>query len=72
MDANRALGLKSPVIRDEGFKLGKAFGARGTPAAVLVDAEGRIASTVGVGARDVLALAGALSPIPRRGAPADS
>lgn len=38
--------------------LGKSFGARATPSAVLVDAEGRIASTVGVGARDVLALAG--------------
>jgi cytochrome oxidase Cu insertion factor (SCO1/SenC/PrrC family) len=46
----------------------KAFGARGTPSAVLVDAEGRIASTVAVGARDVLALAGLLPPIRARGA----
>jgi peroxiredoxin len=57
-DENRALGLRSSVVLDEGFTLGKAFGARATPSAVLVDAEGRIASAVGVGARDVLALAG--------------
>jgi thiol-disulfide isomerase/thioredoxin/uncharacterized membrane protein YphA (DoxX/SURF4 family) len=63
-EANRALGFKSPVVLDEGFKIGKAFGARGTPSAVLVDAEGRIASTVGVGAHDVLALAGTLGTVP--------
>jgi peroxiredoxin len=66
--ANRALGFRSPVVLDEGFAIGKAFGARGTPSAILVDAEGRIASTVGVGARDVLALAGALPPIRAGGA----
>jgi peroxiredoxin len=66
--ANRALGFRSPVVLDEGFAIGKAFGARGTPSAVLVDAQGRIASTVGVGARDVLALAGALPPVRAGGA----
>ena len=58
IEENRALGLQSSVVLDEGFAAGKTFGARGTPSAVLVDAEGRIASTVAVGARDVLALAG--------------
>jgi peroxiredoxin len=58
VEANRDLRLRSSVVLDEGFQLGKAFGVRGTPSAVLVDADGRIASTVGVGARDVLALAG--------------
>jgi peroxiredoxin len=58
IEENRALGLRSTVVLDEGFTIGKAFGARGTPSAVLVDGDGRIASTVGVGARDVLALAG--------------
>jgi thiol-disulfide isomerase/thioredoxin len=63
VDANRALKLQSPVLLDEGFKAGKAFGARGTPSAVLVDAAGKIASTIGVGARDVLALAGVAPPL---------
>ncbi len=61
---NRALGFQSTVVLDEGFAIGKAFGARGTPSAILVDAEGRIASTVAVGARDVLALAGVVPIIP--------
>ncbi len=56
-DANRALGLRSPIVLDEGFTLGSAYGATGTPSAVLVDAEGRIASAVIVGGPDVLALA---------------
>jgi peroxiredoxin len=67
-DENRALGFKSSLVFDEGFQLGKAFGARGTPSAALVDAEGRVAFTVAVGARDVLALAGLLPPIRARGA----
>jgi thiol-disulfide isomerase/thioredoxin len=72
IDENRALGFQSSIVLDEGFQLGKAFGVRGTPSAVLVDAEGRIASTVAVGARDVLALAG-LGPVvrPRGAAPAE-
>lgn len=60
VEANRALGFRSSIVLDESFKAGKAFGVDGTPSAVLVDAEGRIASTVGTGARNVLALAGVL------------
>lgn len=56
-EANRALGLRSPIVLDEGFALGNAYGATGTPSAVLVDAEGRIASAMIVGGPDVLALA---------------
>jgi peroxiredoxin len=63
VEANRALGFRSAVGLDESFKVAKAFGVDGTPSAVLVGAEGRIASTVGTGARDVLALAGALPPV---------
>ena len=40
-------------------KKSRAFGATGTPSAVLVDAEGRIASDVAVGAPAVMGLAGA-------------
>jgi peroxiredoxin len=65
VEANRALGLQSSVVLDEGLALGKAFGVRGTPSAVLVSADGRIASTVGVGARDVLALAAGAAAVPR-------
>ena len=56
--ANRAQGLRAPVLLDQGFSAGQAFGATGTPSAVRVDAAGRIASEVRVGAEAVLALAG--------------
>jgi peroxiredoxin/uncharacterized membrane protein YphA (DoxX/SURF4 family) len=56
---NRALGLRSPVVLDQdGVSVGRMFGATGTPMAVLVDAEGNIASEVAAGAPAVLALAG--------------
>ena len=57
LDENQALGLRSPVLLDEGFTVGPTFGANGTPMAVLVDAEGKIASEVAAGAPAVLALA---------------
>jgi peroxiredoxin len=56
-EANQALRLRSPVLLDEGFTVGPRFGIHGTPMAVLVDAEGKIASEVAAGAPDVLALA---------------
>jgi peroxiredoxin len=68
IEANRDLGFQSTVVLDEGFAVGKAFGVRGTPSAVLVDAQGRIASTVGVGARDILALAGVVPIVGSPGA----
>jgi len=58
VEANAALGLHSPVLLDEGFHAGSRFGANGTPMAVLLDAEGKIASQVAAGAQAVLALAG--------------
>ena len=57
VEANQALGLRSPVLLDEGFTVGPRFRVHGTPMAVLVDAEGKIASEVAAGAPDVLALA---------------
>jgi thiol-disulfide isomerase/thioredoxin len=57
VEANRALGLRSPLVLDPGFSAGHAFGAAGTPSAVLVNAHGRIASPVAVGAVAVLVLA---------------
>jgi peroxiredoxin len=58
-EANREQGLSSTVVLDQNFAVGRAFGASGTPSAVLVDTEGKVASEVAVGAPGVLELAGA-------------
>ena len=58
-EANKEMGLTSPVLLDQNFATGRAFGASGTPSAVLVDAEGKVASEVAVGAPAVMELAGA-------------
>ena len=55
---NAALGLTSPVLLDEGSTTGQMFGARGTPAAILIDAEGNISSPAVVGAVAIWELAG--------------
>jgi thiol-disulfide isomerase/thioredoxin len=56
-EANRAMELDLPILLDSGFNTGFAFGARGTPSAILVDGTGKIASPVVVGAPAVLDLA---------------
>ena len=56
--ATRADGFASTVLLDPEFAAGSAFGAGGTPMAVLVDAQGRVASQVVGGSDAVLALAG--------------
>jgi peroxiredoxin len=56
-EANKEMGLSSTVVLDQQFSAGRAFGASGTPSAVLVDVEGKIASGVAVGAPAVLDLA---------------
>jgi thiol-disulfide isomerase/thioredoxin/uncharacterized membrane protein YphA (DoxX/SURF4 family) len=61
-EANKEMGLSSPVVLDQQFEAGRAFGAMGTPSAVLVDAEGKVASEVAVGAPAILELAGAGQP----------
>ena len=43
-EANEEMGLSSPVVLDQNFAAGRAFGVGGTPSAVLVDEEGKIAS----------------------------
>ncbi len=58
VEANAEMGLRAPVLLDRGFATGGAFGAGGTPSAVLIDAEGKIASEVAVGGPAVLELAG--------------
>lgn len=56
-ESNRAQGFQSTVLLDDNFRAGQVFGATGTPAAVMLDAEGRVASDVGVGADEVLSMA---------------
>ena len=50
------MGLSSPVL-DENLVVGRAFDAPGTPSAVLIDEQGKIASELAVGVPAVLALA---------------
>ncbi len=50
----RVEGFGSPVLFDPEFSVGGAFGAAGTPSAVLVDVDGRVASEVMVGAQAIL------------------
>ena len=49
--------LRSTVVLDQVFSVGSTFGANGTPSAVLVDEQGKIASELAVGAPAVLTLA---------------
>jgi peroxiredoxin len=58
-EANKEMGIASPVLLDQNFATGRSFGASGTPSAVLVDAEGKVASDIAVGAPAVMELAGA-------------
>jgi protein-disulfide isomerase len=58
VEANRDQGFRSPVVLDQGYRVSDAYGVQGTPSAVLLDAEGRVASTVIAGAPAVLQLAG--------------
>jgi peroxiredoxin len=58
-EANKEMDLASPVLLDQQFAVGRAFGASGTPSAVLVDTDGKVASEVALGATGVLELAGA-------------
>ncbi|MGZ4383993.1 MAG: TlpA family protein disulfide reductase [Gaiellaceae bacterium] len=55
-ERTRADGFRSLVLLDQGFAAGEAFGAGGTPMAVLLGADGRIASALAGGAEAVMAL----------------
>jgi thiol-disulfide isomerase/thioredoxin len=53
---SREAGLRAPMIQDDQGELKQTFGVRGTPAAVLIDGNGRVASEVAGGAKSVRAL----------------
>src|SRR5829696_8889444 len=44
VEANKEMDLVSPVLLDQQFATGRAFGASGTPSAILIDKEGKVAS----------------------------
>ena len=54
-ERTRAEGFRSPVLLDPDWTVGEAFSASGTPTAVMIDVEGRVASEVLVGAEAILA-----------------
>ena len=55
VERTRAEGFASPLLLDPEFSVGEALGAAGTPSAVLIDVEGRVASDVMVGGEAILA-----------------
>lgn len=56
-EANAALGFVSPVLLDDADRtVGRAYGVNGTPSAILVDAEGKLASSIAAGQADIEAL----------------
>ena len=56
VEDNRAQGFRSRVVLDDAFSAGNGYGVAGTPSAVMVDREGRIASDVAAGGEEVLKL----------------
>lgn len=56
-EMNRAQDIRSPILLDQEFNLGRIYSARGTPSAVLIDATGRRQSEIAVGASAIFALA---------------
>jgi thiol-disulfide isomerase/thioredoxin len=58
VEENRAMGLRSPIVLDNDGEVKGLFGVDGTPMALLLDAQGNIASPLAKGAPEVLNLAG--------------
>jgi peroxiredoxin len=58
-DTNRQQRFRSIVLLDQVFGVGRVFGSTGTPSAVAIDEDGRVASEVAVGAQAVMELVGA-------------
>src|SRR5690606_8651449 len=53
---NRAMGLRSRIALDDGFTIGREYGATGTPSAIVLDADGKVASDIASGPDDVIDL----------------
>ncbi len=57
-ETHKEIGLKSPILLEEGYKTAEKFGMFGTPSAVLVNENGKIISETAVGAGNIWALIG--------------
>jgi peroxiredoxin len=66
-EENRAMDLRSLVLLDHDLRASAAFGANGTPMAVLMDDQARVASKLAAGAVAVVALANAAANIRSEG-----
>jgi thiol-disulfide isomerase/thioredoxin/uncharacterized membrane protein YphA (DoxX/SURF4 family) len=55
---HRDIGLKSPILLDEGYKTAATLGMHGTPSAILINENGKIASETALGAENIWALIG--------------
>ena len=53
-ESTRAEGFAAPLLLDPDWSAGRAFGASGTPSAVMLDADGRVSSELLVGAEAIL------------------
>ena len=62
VESNRAMQLQARVVLDPTFSVGRLYGVSGTPSAVLVNAQGMVASSVAVGAPGILTLMSAAQP----------
>jgi peroxiredoxin len=56
VDTSHVTGLRTPIVFDDGFVAARSFGVFGTPSALLVGPDGRIASELVVGTAQVLTL----------------
>jgi peroxiredoxin len=63
VENNHAMALRSTVVLDPGFTVGPRFGVQGTPSAVLIDRDGRLAGSPAVGAFAIFALAGQVAVV---------
>jgi methylamine dehydrogenase accessory protein MauD len=57
VESNQAMGLSTPILLDPDGQAMNSFGASGTPMAVLINPDGRIASPIAVGSNAVMELA---------------
>jgi thiol-disulfide isomerase/thioredoxin len=55
-EANRAMGITSTVLLDDKFAVGQSVGVTGTPSGILIDAKGKIASSLALGQPGVMSL----------------
>jgi thiol-disulfide isomerase/thioredoxin len=55
--------LRSKTVRDESFQLGRAFAVQGTPSAIVIGPNGKVATEVAVGGSAVMNLMGWQSPV---------